>query len=417
MNNCGVSEPQDDAVNAMKQSLLQFIPDWDEVCTTDIHLAARDRQGTEEKMLKALRTQPWAIDELDERGRAPIHYAIEAGNLEAVDLLIMAKANINQPDFSGWTPLMTAVYCNEDEIAKRLLEDETCRLHINCTERYGYSALHQAIERNSLDSVCMLLEAGASVRCYSKSLPVLHVVGNHKKKYQETTDVITRHLLMHGADLEERDGDGQTPVLTAAGYEDIVAFRSLVKAGASLNAINRYNWNILHIVADCPQLGIIDFLAEQDLAGIEVEQQTASCDNPLHILYKCSNYGSRLRPYSSNLPSSAETKAFITLYFDLLIPDLQRHLSTINNLLQAVKDRELPTAAEILDQLIEKKSKCLQTGLVGWYRGLKGYVIDGGWDHLVEVLEEELDETHDKIERAAIARDKDINDSEMKEFF
>ncbi|KAL4722968.1 hypothetical protein ACLX1H_010208 [Fusarium chlamydosporum] len=162
-----------------------------------------------------------------------------------------------------------------------------------------------------------------------------------------------------------------------------------------------------------PSIEIIDYLTKQNLAGIELEQRTTQGYNPLYLLYTSSDRESWYKIGNFTPPNSAETKAFITLYFDLLIPDLQRHLSTINNLLQAVKDEELSTAAEILDQLIKKKSKCLQTGFVGWYRGLKGYVIDGAWDHLVEVLEEELDETHDKIERAVIARDKDINDPEM----
>ncbi|KAL6913735.1 hypothetical protein FSST1_011495 [Fusarium sambucinum] len=55
--------------------------------------------------------------------------------------------------------------------------------------------------------------------------------------------------------------------------------------------------------------------------------------------------------------------------------------------------------------------------LAGWYRGLKGYVIDGGWDYLRDVLKDEDDETNEKIGRAAVVRGETITDPEMEEFF
>ena len=114
---------------------------------------------------------------------------------------------------------------------------------------------------------------------------------------------------------------------------------------------------------------------------------------------------------------SAEIEAYITFYFDLLLPELRSHMSTINDILRAVETRDASTATGILDQLIEKNVKCGEPDLVGWYRGLKGYVFGDDWNHLADVLKEEYDETGEKIERAKIARGKTITDPEMEEFF
>jgi hypothetical protein len=50
-----------------------------------------------------------------------------------------------------------------------------------------------------------------------------------------------------------------------------------------------------------------------------------------------------------------ELDTFITFYFNLLIPDLRRHMSTIDNLHKAVNNRDVSTATEVLNQFIESQ--------------------------------------------------------------
>ncbi|ESU11885.1 hypothetical protein FGSG_05860 [Fusarium graminearum PH-1] len=295
------SEPQYDSMGLVMEKFSSYIPEWNEIYSNDIHLEAMYPERTREGMSKAIREQPWAIDDWDDVGYSPIHYAVVEGNLEALDLLIKAKANINQ---------------------------------------------HCSVQR-----------------------------------------------------------------------KNIIALRSLVSAGASLTAISSKNYNILHFAAYNPDADMLNYIGKHNLAGVELEQRSTDDCNPVSMLHASWNRPSWRITDSYPRPSLAEMEVFITFYFDLLIPDLRRHMSTINNLLQAVKDRDVTTATEILDQLIERKVRCNQTDLVGWYRGLKGYVVDGGWDYLEDVLKDEYDETNEKIGRAAVARGKTINDPEMEEFF
>ncbi|GKT99142.1 unnamed protein product [Fusarium langsethiae] len=171
------------------------------------------------------------------------------------------------------------------------------------------------------------------------------------------------------------------------------------------------------MAAFAPDVEMINYFRKQNLARVEPEQRDIHDRNPLHILYKAWNLPIWKTGRRFPLIRPAAMRAFITFYLDLLIPVFRQHLSTIDNLLRAVKDRDVSTATEMLNQLIERKVRCNQTGLVGWYRGLKGYVVDGGRDYLEDVLKDEYDETNEKIERASVTRDKAINDPEMKEFF
>jgi ankyrin repeat protein len=416
----GYEEPPD-TLDIILERLSSLIPNWDEDCTTDIHLEAINPEGTADGMLKALQKEPWAIDEHDERGMCPIHHAVREGNSEALVLLIMAGANINQPCGLGYTPLLWSVCGQQEEATKKLLEHEDCRVHMNDLGPDGHTALHHAIHKNFPAGVRMLLEAGAMTKrpdtTVNITMPIMHVLGTHCKIDQETVDETADLLLMHGADLEARDHDGRTSIMLAITGRNILALRKFVSAGASLTAMSSMNHNIIHIAASGADVETLDYIAKLDLTGVRVTQRATDGINPLQVLHlMCIRPPWRVSQDQPQL-SSAAIEAFIAFYFDLLIPELRRHMSTIDELLQAVEDRDASTATGILDQLVEGNEKCGETYLVGWYRGLKGYVFGGNWDHLTDALNEENDETCEKIERARIARGKTITDPEMEEFF
>ncbi|RGP60104.1 hypothetical protein FSPOR_10844 [Fusarium sporotrichioides] len=414
---CDESEPKPDIFRFILESVTSYIPDWDESHRSDVHLEAMDPGGTQEGMLKALQEQPWAIDELDGTGFSPIHHAIVEGNLEALDLLIKAKANINQHCYAKRTPLVLSAQAGRERETARLLESEECRMNMNYTAPSRFSALDFAIKIGSLAIVRMLLEAGATVKRHNSFEPLLQTFSRYTKGSQDAADEMFHTLLMHGADLEEKDNFGYTAVMRAVLCKNALALRSLVSAGASLTGISSENANVLHFVAAYPDVDMINCIRKQNPAGVGLEQRDIYDRNPLHILYEVWNLPSWKITDFPPRPSFVEMETFIKFYFDLLIPDLRRHMLTIDSLLRAVKYRDVSTATEILDQLIERKVRCNQTGLVGWHRGLKGYVVDGGWDYLEDVLKDEYDETNDKIGRASVARCKAINDPEMEEFF
>ena len=119
-------------------------------------------------------------------GRTPLHRAALNANLEAVQVLLEYNPDIGLRDTTGDTPLhdvLTEIGLSPEEkvveIVRRLLEygadPNACRL------RSGSTPLHQASSRESLE--------------------------------------VTRLLLSYGANINEKEGEGKTPVQVASSDE------------------------------------------------------------------------------------------------------------------------------------------------------------------------------------------------------
>jgi uncharacterized protein YegL len=90
---------------------------------------------------------------------------------------------------------------------------------------------------------------------------------------------------------------------------------------------------------------------------------------------------------------------------------------TLQNIQEAIEDRDPKTTTELLHTLIKRNEASFRQNLVDWYRGFIFYVSDGQWDHLKQAICDEYDETSEKAKKAAVARGKTMADPEMKEFF
>ena len=62
------------------------------------------------------------LDKPDIDGKTPLHIAVETENLEVVRFLLVNGAQVNRPDFFGLTPLARAVAADDKEIAELLVE-------------------------------------------------------------------------------------------------------------------------------------------------------------------------------------------------------------------------------------------------------------------------------------------------------
>ncbi|KAI1017100.1 hypothetical protein LB504_007033 [Fusarium proliferatum] len=381
---------------------------------TKVHIAA-----SEGGVLDALREQPWAIDELNEYGEAPIHVAIGCNNFRGFEQLIAANADINRQTGFGNTPLMRASYYGRDTMVKKILGYSECRRRIGQSTAVGQTALHFAVQSGSATCVRLLLEAGASALKLNQlgETPMHRLAWGEQDGQQEIYEIIEL-LKAHGADIESKNRDGWTPMLWACAKGNVPVLRALVRAGGSLSAISSHRQGILHRAACSNNFDIVHCLAEQDLDGIDPqlrdlsqgETPLGSLNSLVWILGKC------VVP-SDPMPTPNQQKSFIKLYFDLLIRDLERHMSTLRNIQESIQDRDPETTTELLHILIKRNEASFRQDLVDWYRGFIFYVSDGQWDHLKQAICDEYDETSEKAQRAAVAREKKMADPEMKEFF
>jgi len=113
--------------------------------------------------------------------------AASNGNLEAVKLLLAAKADINMFDRYEKTPLMNFAYYHQSgeksdlEIARLLLEHGA---DVHLMNRDGCDAIYLAVERNSIDIVRLLIEYGADTG--KKYLVETRYLHERSKKSLET---------------------------------------------------------------------------------------------------------------------------------------------------------------------------------------------------------------------------------------
>lgn len=139
---------------------------------------------------------------------------------------------------SGWPPA-------DRSLIQALLDGHA---NINATDSNGTTALMAAVVNGEQEAVRLLLEHGADTRPKDKdstmtisqggSTQTVPLTGRCALQYafemNENTEIMEL-LLDHGADVDVLDGDGQTPLIAAAGEGKVETVRLLMAHGADLH--------------------------------------------------------------------------------------------------------------------------------------------------------------------------------------
>lgn len=206
---------------------------------------------------------PWAHikpqEQLEELGFAHtprgLARAVETGSLEAVELFVKSRMNLNTPNEMGWTPLMIAAFHGHERIALILI-DSGANVHAVDERRYtpmhwaafqgfervierliakgakpdvansfGWTPMMQAAARGHFGVVCILLDHGAYIdQCAKDGWTALH-----KATANGHMEVI-KLLLERSAFVNPRYQDGTTPLKLALqkGRREIAALLTSV---------------------------------------------------------------------------------------------------------------------------------------------------------------------------------------------
>jgi ankyrin repeat protein len=124
----------------------------------------------------------------------PIHYAVDGGSLEVLELLLKAGATLELPDATGQTTLQRAVEAESIKIVDWFLEKGA---DVNGSDTTGGTSIHIAARK-----------------------------GNSE---------IVRLLAKHGADLDDRAVTGETALHIATVKAERETVRALLDAGADPN--------------------------------------------------------------------------------------------------------------------------------------------------------------------------------------
>ena len=159
---------------------------------------------------------------------SPLADAAEDRDLDRIGELLDQKVEVNVPQLDGMTALHWAVYHEQPELARKLVE---AGAKVNATNRYDVTALSLACMNGHPGLVELLLSAGADP---NTALPG----GETALMTAARTGMLepVKLLLSHGADVNARERKKQSALMWAAADGHTKVVDALIAAGADVNA-------------------------------------------------------------------------------------------------------------------------------------------------------------------------------------
>lgn len=172
---------------------------------TPLHFAAQNGQVEVSLMLLAA----GALMSQDDMGRAPLHLAAQAGHLKEVDLLLEGRGYVELPDATMRTPLHHAARSGHTPVLRKLLD---VGAFIDAADGEQRTALHYTCRNDDLyNSTMLLIGRGADIEGEDiVGFRPLHFASNAN---QPTTAM---HLMSLRADIYAMDKAGWNPLVHAA---------------------------------------------------------------------------------------------------------------------------------------------------------------------------------------------------------
>ncbi|XP_028162782.1 ankyrin-1-like [Ostrinia furnacalis] len=179
----------------------------------------------------------YGVDQQDSYMRTALHYAVERGHLDIVELLLKSGCKVDLTASEGLTALHIAAMENETNIAKMLLSAGS---QVNNKTHEKITALHFAASRGYLDMVKVLVAEGANIesRDTNERTPLyVAVMKGHPN--------VVEYLISVGANVNSEEIHGYTPLCEAVWERlpDIVEL--LLKAGARITHSHRLIHNAI----------------------------------------------------------------------------------------------------------------------------------------------------------------------------
>ncbi len=188
----------------------------------EVHEAAT--AGDVAALQTLIENNPDLLTTPDSTGSLPLHLAALRGQLEAVELLVDAGAEVSVGDGDNTTPLVCATIGGHLEVVKYLVSQGAS---LTETDNYGQTALTTA---GSVELVDYLLDNGADIhRRDLQGRTILHTAA-----FRGNGDMI-RHLVSKGADLHARDNDSMSVLCGAAYSGRVEAIETLIELGCDIN--------------------------------------------------------------------------------------------------------------------------------------------------------------------------------------
>jgi ankyrin repeat protein len=217
-----------------------------------------------------------------ENGATPLHFAVELGHKQVVQLLVAGGADSTVARTSdGSTPMYIALRRGGVEMVQLLLVGEGIVMAARADD--SSTTLYKAAQEGKLDVVRMLLDGGADVNRMKIGTGETPLHAAAQNGHLE----IVRRLILGGADVNKpRSDSGATPLAVASqiGHYNIVLI--LLKGGAVETTCSASL--LSEITGDSASAGCEDRLASRlRISRLLARWRCAMCDKSLRKEKTC----------------------------------------------------------------------------------------------------------------------------------
>ena len=243
--------------------------------------------ASSEVLQQAIGSDPGLLNASTRFGYTPLHVAVDKRNLDAVKILLAAKAPLDARHAWQGSPLILACKNNDQAIVTLLV---AAGANVNLGDADGNTPLHFAVKAfvekyenpvhipsfmsywNYLDLARTLTEAKADPAIRNNAgMSALSIAQDFKKVNVGA-----------GAALVALLQPGKTPLHLACMDDDKAAVGQLIEAGADVNAGSADGNTPLHIA--CMTRGNEHIIRLLIKAGADATLQNADGDTPLHVM-------------------------------------------------------------------------------------------------------------------------------------
>ncbi|XP_007902061.1 ankyrin repeat and SOCS box protein 2 [Callorhinchus milii] len=207
----------------------------------------------------------------------PVVIAIKNGDEATLSRMIKSGRKLCEPNKDGWLPLHDAVFYNQVNCLKLLLQ--AYPRTIDCRTLAEETALFISSSKGHIDCMRILLEAGAECDISSKT----RETPLYKACEHENVEAV-RLLIQFNADINHRCNRGWTALHESMIRNHVEAIELLLRAGAKVEAKNAYGITALFVAAQSGQLNSLRFLTQH---GADINTQAN--DNASALYEACKN--------------------------------------------------------------------------------------------------------------------------------
>lgn len=187
--------------------------------------------------------------------------------------LASGRTPVDVRDIDGWTPLHWAARRGDHRALSTLMQHGADPFL--STESVGLTSLHLAALSNSVPCVQTLLQHRHGNRMLDLEVEDCYGSGPLRVTSAHNCAAAAACLMRHGADLNQQDRVGETPLLSAVYNNSHEMITLLLKAGADFARATAWANGILHFAANESDVETLALLTKARMRGLDVEARNS----------------------------------------------------------------------------------------------------------------------------------------------